>query len=88
MSGVKHAWRGCLWTIHGFMYSVMRTWDIAESEVTDKYIMLRLIGKKGSVKGMKAVAVAERKYKNIVKFCPSDELHFFFVNDDWMAVEG
>ena len=88
MSGIKQAWRDCLWTIPGFLYDVMRTWDIVDSEVTKEYIVLRLVWKKGSVKGLKAVAVAERKYKNMVKFCPSDPLHFFFVNDEWMAVEG
>ena len=88
MSGVKQAWRGCLWTIPKFMYNVMRTWDIVGSEVTDKYIVLRLVGKRGSVRGQKAVAVAERKYKYMVKFCPSDSLHFWFTDENWMAVEG
>ena len=88
MSGVKQAWRGCLWSIPGFLDSIMRAWDIVDSEVTDKYIVLRLIGKRGSVKGQKAVAVAERKYKNMVKFCPSNPLHFFFTDENWMAVEG
>ena len=88
MSGVKQAWKGCLRTILSFLYNVIRTWDIVGSEVTKEYIVLRLVGKKGSVKGRKAVAVGERKYKYMVKFCPGDPLHFFFVNDERMAVDG
>lgn len=86
MCGVKKVRRDCLWSIPDFLYYISRKWEIIESKVDDNYIVLLVVGKRGSVKGKTATAIAERRYKNIVKFCP-DDTSYFSDNELFLPVE-